>query len=132
MIRHISSIVLLLILTFCYSCKKEQTNDPISYATVAGDYEWFYSDGQDFGESISFDNHSDQYGIRITESGELIFFKNGDFIQSESISNVNENEDYFYIYKEPDQSLILKYGNEQLISYSFPFANHVNEFNRIP
>ena len=124
--RYLISIILLSLL---FSCSKYK-NEIQSY-DLSGDYEWFYSYDGPF-NSLSNQQVQDQYGIRIKESGMIVFYKNGEHLDKCRIVSVFEsNESVEVEYKIDKFKNGILYCSDDLIEIEdWPFDSYINELKK--
>jgi hypothetical protein len=125
--RHLTSIILLLLLFSCSKYKKE-----IQSYEISGDYEWFYSYEGPF-NSLSNQQVEDKYGIRIKDSGKVIFYKNGEQVDKYRIvSVVKLSEGVEVIYKiDKFSNGILTCPDDGIKIADWPFDAYINEFQKV-
>ena len=125
-----STFYISLIFLISISCRKKDLAVP--FEEIQGDYEWFYSSN---GEA--FDVSDDQFGIRITASGRLKLFKNGELIEGyritgTSVSTNNGNYDSNYTRIDVDGNEedppIFRLRNDTLWTWSYPHETYLNYY----
>lgn len=114
--------LILILFVFLLSCQKEID---VPYNSLAGDYEWFYSEnGQ------AFDVSPDQFGVRITKNGRVKLFKNGELEEKYRIIKTSNHISGSVTIqaKNGDDPIYYSLRNDTLTSWNYPNENFLNYY----